>query len=174
MRVQPFSQAWPFWKFENPAVVDDAGTHITAAQGNNPNPPATAKQMVRGPFTARATRVGVIWKTFSPFVAVPLFRTVEPRPYRVDRMLGVRTKMSKLSREHGRASGCIDNPTAPHPALIRIDNCIDGLSVRAIQVGLCHFSGTPEIAARLDGELQHMRIEFRAINLKGCQSALVA
>src|SRR5439155_18044610 len=118
--VQPVGKIRAFRQFENPIVVHNAGAHVTALQGNDPNPPATAEQMIRSPFTASATMIGVVREAFPPFVAVPLLDAAEARPYSVDGMLGVRTKMSQLPGEHSRAACGINYPTRPNGTLVRI------------------------------------------------------
>src|SRR6266571_7272824 len=109
--MQPLPQAPSFWQFENAAVVNDAGADVTALQRDDPDPPAAAEEMISSPFTGRATIISVIWKTFSPLVAVPLLHSAESRPDCVDGVLGVRTKMSEFPGEHGRAPCGIDDPT---------------------------------------------------------------
>src|SRR6266404_5226234 len=113
--------------------------------------------MIGGPFAPRPAHVHVIRKFFSPFVAVPLFHSGEPRPHRIDRVLGVLAKMAKLARKHRRAPAGVHNPTRTHAALLKIDNRIYSLSVRAIQLAAGHFGWTPEIAASLYRELEQMR-----------------
>src|SRR5437762_12766122 len=87
MRVQPLAEAWSFRKLENAAVVHDAGTDISPAQRNDPDPPAAAEQMVGASLTRGATMISVIRKALSPFIAVPLLNAVEPQPDAVDGML---------------------------------------------------------------------------------------
>ena len=129
--------------------------------------------MICRPLAARATPVGVIGKPFSPFVAIPLLDATESRPDRIDRMLVVRAQMSQLSRQHSGASCGIDNPTVTHAALGKIDNCIYDLPVRLVQLALRHFSWTPQVASLFYGEIEHVRVKFRAVNLKARQTTLV-
>ena len=89
VRMEPFAQARSFRKFENTAVINDAGADVTAVQRNDPDPPAATEQMIGGPFAAGATTVGVIGKAFSPFVAVPLFDPAKSGPNCIDGVLGV-------------------------------------------------------------------------------------
>src|SRR5262249_2391374 len=111
VRAQSLSQTRSVWKFENAAVVHDACTDIAALQRNHPDPPAAAEKMIRGPFTRGTTLVRVIGKSFAPFVAVPFFNAAEPRPDCIDGVLGIRAKMSELSREHSRTACRINDPT---------------------------------------------------------------
>src|SRR6202035_1970357 len=89
--MQPLPQASSFRQFENAAVVNDSRADVAALQRNNPDPPAAAEEMIGGPFTRGEATIRVIGKTFSPFVAVPLFYAAEARPHSVDGVLGVRT-----------------------------------------------------------------------------------
>src|SRR5438132_8243542 len=130
--MQPLPQAPSFWQFENAAVVNDAGTDVTALQRNDPDPPAASKKMIRGPLTRRATSIRVIGKTFSPLVAVPLLDAAESRPDGVDWVLCVRTEMSEFSGEHGRAPSSIDNPTGADGAIAAVDSGADPLAIAII------------------------------------------
>src|SRR5213078_3924804 len=99
---------------------------------NDPDPPAAPEKMICGPFTRGSTLVRVIGKAFPPFVAVPLFDATEPRPHRVRRVLGIRAKMSELSREHRRAACSIDDPTARGHAFLGIENSVNSLSITIV------------------------------------------
>src|SRR5260370_21598800 len=110
MCMQPLAQARSFREFENAIVINNACADIAPLQRNNPDPPTPTEQVICRPFPARATPVGVIGKTFSPFVTIPLLDATESRPDCIDRMLVVQAQMSQLPRQHGRASCGIDNP----------------------------------------------------------------
>src|SRR5262249_62278499 len=97
-----------------------------------PTPRAPPKEMVGGPCPGGSTAVRVSGETFPPFVAVPLFHTAEPRPHRVDRMVGIRTKMAKLSRERCRASCSVNDPTASSPAFVAVDSSVYSLAVGVV------------------------------------------
>src|SRR5438128_6678521 len=114
------AQARSFGEFKNAGVVNDARADVTAMQRNDPDPPTASEEMVRGPFACSAATVRIIGKTLAPLVAVPLFHAGEPRPDGVDRMLRVRTKMSKFPSEHGSAPCSIDDPTSANSAVVRI------------------------------------------------------
>src|SRR4029453_7800427 len=132
VRVQSLSQSRSLRKFEDATVVNDTGADIAALQRNNPNPPAASEKMVCGPLASGSTRVRVIGKTFAPFVAVPFFDAAKARPHRVDGVLGIRAKISELSREHGSAACSIDDPTAGSSALLTVDNGVHRLSITVI------------------------------------------
>ena len=177
MRVQPLAQTRSFRKLENAAVVHDAGTDISPAQRNDPDPPSAAEQMIGGPFTRGTRTISVIWKAFSPFIAVPLFDAAESRPDGVDGMLGIRTKMSESPSDHCRSPCRIDKPTASGPAIAgfaTIDNDANALPICAVQLVVCYLCRTPELATRLHSEIEHVRIKFCPVQLKTRQSALVA
>ena len=171
--MQPLAQARSIRKFKNASVINNARADIAAAQRNDPDPPAATEQMIGGPFSAGAATVGVIRKTLSPFVAVPLLDAAESGPNRIDGVLGVGAKMSQLAREHGRASGGIDNPATSDAAFAKIDNGIHGLASYAVQLALCYLGRAPEITPRFHGESEHVRIEFGSIHLKSWYSALI-
>src|SRR4029077_10907140 len=174
MCMQPLAQAWSFREFENAIVINNACADIAALQRNNPDPPTPTEKVIGRPLAARSTTVGVIGKTLPPFVTVPLLDATESRPDRIDRMLVVWTKMSQLPRQHGCTSSGIDNPTASHTALIKVYNCTYRLPVRVTQLALCHFGRTPEVASGFYREVKHVRIKFRAIDLKTRQTTLIA
>ena len=89
-------------------------------------------------------------------------------------MLVVRAQMSQLSRQHSGASCGIDNPTARHTALVKIDNCIYRLPVRVVQLALRYLGRTPKVATGFYREVEHVRIKFSAIDLKPRQTTLIA
>src|SRR5437879_13508921 len=130
--MQPLPLAPAFWQCEDAAVVNDAGTDVTALQRNDPDPPAASKKMIRRPFTRGAASVRVIGKTLSPLVAVPLFYVGEARPDGVDRVLRVRTEMSEFSGEHGRAPCGIDDPSRVDGAIAPIESGADLLAIAII------------------------------------------
>src|SRR5436190_6348603 len=132
VRVQSLSQSRSLWKFEDATVVNDTGADIASLQRNDPNPPAASEKMVRGPLASSSTRVRIIGKTFAPFVAVPFFNAAKPCPHRVDGVLGIRAKISELSREHRRAACSIDNPTASGRPFGSIDDSVYSLSMAAV------------------------------------------
>ena len=132
VRVQSLSQSRSLWKFEDAAVVNDAGTDIAALQRNDPDPPAATEKMVRGPLTPGATTVRVIRKTFPPFVAVPFFNAAEPRPDGIDGVLAIWAKMSELSREHGRAACSINDPSTGSGAFPAINDNVYLLSMPVV------------------------------------------
>src|SRR4029450_7756678 len=104
VRVQSLSQSRSLWKFEDATVVNDAGANIAALQRNDPNPPAAPEKMVRGPLASSSTRVRVIRKTFTPFVAIPLFDAAKARPHRINWVFGIRSEIPELSCDHRRAA----------------------------------------------------------------------
>src|SRR5215469_7697711 len=171
--MQALPQAPSFWQFENAAVINDARTDVTALQRNNPDPPAAAEEVIRGPFTRGTAIISIIGKTFSPFVTVPFLYAAEARPDCVNGVLGVRTKMSKFSREHGRAPRGIYDPVSTNGAFAAIKSGADILTGAIIYLEVCYLCRTPEFAARLHGELEHMRIQLCPVHLKAWQSALV-
>src|SRR5262245_15318368 len=99
--------------------------------------------MICGPFARGSTLVRVIWKTLAPFVAVPLFNAAEPRPDSIDRVLGIRAKISELSREHCRAACSIDDPVASSRAFHALHNSVHRLSVPVILFKACDLCRTP-------------------------------
>src|SRR5450759_580420 len=171
--MQPLAQARSIGKFKNAIIINDARADIAAAQRNDPDPPAATEQMIGRPFPAGVATVCVIWKTLSPFVTVPLLGAAESGPNRTDGVLGVCVKMSQLACQHGRAARGIDNPTASDAAFVKIDNCVDGLAIYAVQVTFCYLGRAPQITPRFHCELEHVRIKFRAINLKAWQTTLI-
>src|SRR5262249_342677 len=109
-----------------------------------------------------------------PIIAVPLLHTVEPSPDSINRMLQVRTKMSKFPGKHGGTPGGVDDPARTNDtfdcvwrdvlvgvrsfrrrrAAPSIDvNHLDHLPARAIQFAICYLRGTPEVAPCTHGEI---------------------
>src|SRR5262245_306203 len=133
--------------------------------------------MVRSPFACSATIVRIIRKALPPLVAVPFLHTVEPCPNSVNRMLRIRTKMSKFPGEHGSTPCGIDEPTSVNDALhcvcrgefLRVRSCrgrraspsvdanhCDRLPGRTVQFAICYLRGAPEVTACTHGEVQHV------------------
>src|SRR4029453_16499230 len=156
VRMQSLSEIRSFRQFENPVVIHNAGTDVTPAQWNDPNPPAAAEQMIRSPFTASATTIGVVREAFSPVVAIPLFNVAEACPDRIDGVFGVRTKMSQFPGEHRRAPCRIDDPTAGGGAFASIQKRPNPLAVPVVQFAACYLGGTPEFAAGLHREVEQV------------------
>ena len=88
-------------------------------------------------------------------------------------MLGVLAKMTELAGEHRGPSGRIDNPARAYASFRKIDNCIYGLSISAVQFALCDLGWPPEIASGLDRAFQQMRVELCSIDLKRLQARLI-
>ena len=127
--MKALPQAPALWQLENATVINNAGTDVTALQRNDPDPPSASKKMIRCPFTRGTALICVIGKTLSPLVAVPLLDPAEARPDCVNRVLGVRTKMSEFSGEHGRTTGSVDNPTRADGAFTTIQSGADLLAI---------------------------------------------
>jgi hypothetical protein len=64
--------------------------------------------------------------------------------------------MAELSREHGRASGCIDDPTRASGAFAEIAGDADPLPITVFQLEVCYFRRTPQVATRLHREIEHV------------------
>ena len=154
--VQPLPQSRAFWKFKDTTIVNDAGAHVTALQGNDPDPPASPKKMIRSPLACREAIFRIIGKTLSPFVAVPLLDAAESRPYRIDGVFRVRAKISKLSSEHGSASRSIDQPACTNAGFAEFAGDADPLSVPIIQLQAYYFCWTPQVATRLHCQIKHV------------------
>ncbi len=173
MRPQPFAQVRTFRQRENSGVINQARTHIPAAERDDPAPPTVAHQVIRGPRAARAAGIGVGGKTLPPFVAVPVFHAGEPRPDRVDRMLGVRTKMAELPRQQRRPAARVDQPARRDRSLARVALHHDGLPAAAVQLECFDLRGPKQFAAGGARIFQHVLVEGRTIDLKGRQPRLV-
>ena len=117
MRAQTFAEIRALVQLEDARIVNQPRTDIAALERNDPAPPAVAHQVIRRPVSRRAAGVGVIRKTFAPFVAVPIFHAREARPDRVDRMLGVLPKVAELAREHRGPAAGIDDPASGNASL---------------------------------------------------------
>src|ERR1700737_5096821 len=98
--MQSLAQARSIRKFKNTSVINDARADIAAAQRNDPDPPAATEQMIGGPFSAGAAAVGVIRKTLSPFVAVPLLDAAESGPNPIDGGPGFGPKCPHFGARH--------------------------------------------------------------------------
>src|SRR5262249_5153610 len=150
--------------------------NVTSLQRNDPDPPTTSEEMVRGPFTRGAATICIIGKTLAPLVAVPLFHAGEPRPDSVNRMLRVGPKISKFPGAHRCAPSSIDDPTRPNSAFARgwrggrparkIDNYFDRLSACAVQFAVHDLGGTPEVATCPQGQVEQVRIKLCTVNLE--------
>src|SRR5205823_14343597 len=159
MTMQPQSEVWTRRQPENSFVVNDARADITAAQGNDPAPPAMTHQMISRPFPARAAGIHHLRKFFAPFIAIPLLRTGETRPYRVNRMLGVRTIMAQLACDHCRAPARVHYPARAKSARLLFKLHRDRLLTTILQIEGCHFRRPQQFAPGRDRLLQQVAIE---------------
>src|SRR5207248_3702652 len=77
--VQTLSESCAGRQIKNPAIVNDPGTDIAAAQRNDPTPPAVPHEMISGPFPAGTTGVRHFREFFAPFIAVPFLHPGKTR-----------------------------------------------------------------------------------------------
>src|ERR1700747_1059948 len=143
VRVQSLTETRSFRELEDAIVINDAGADIAALQWNDPDPPAAPEEMVRSPFTRGDATICIIRETLPPFITVPFLNAAESRPDSVDGVLGVRAKMTKLSRKHRRRSGSSHAPTRVNRAIAEIAGRADPLAVPIAQLEACYFRRTP-------------------------------
>src|SRR5438874_4308802 len=128
-------------EIENSAIINNSTTDNSAAQRNNPAPPAISHEMIGGPYPTGATRVGHLRKFFAPFVAIPFFHAGKTRPHGVDRMIEIRAKMPELARNHGGASARVHDPTCANRALLLLKIESDNLLAAVVQFQRRDFGG---------------------------------
>src|SRR3954447_16613068 len=139
MIVQTLCQVRARGKIENPAVINDAGADIAAAERNDPAPPAVAHEVVRRPLPTGTAGVCHHGKFFAKFTTVPFLHACETRPHCVDRMVEVRPKVSELPRNDGGATARIDDPTCANCALLALKIEPHNLFAALMQFQRCDF-----------------------------------
>src|SRR5437868_3949546 len=154
-------------QFEDPAVVNNARTHVTAAQWNNPAPPAMTHQMIRSPRTRRSARVHVSGIFFPPVITVPILDPGKPRPNRVDRMIEIGPVPTKLAgKKRGSATG-VDQPPRGDSTFAPIYRYTECLATAVAKIALRYLGRPPQIASGFNRTFEEVRIQLRPIHLEG-------
>ena len=173
MRFQPVAQARALWRAIETRIVDQSRAVISSPQGNDPTPPAVAREMVRRGGPADLARTRIARKAAQQIIAVPILHIAKARPDRAGRMLGKTAQEPQPAGQQGRPAARINDPAGKQFALSigALDHKTGGTGFGDVDRG--DLRRSPDVRPGFLGEKKDVLIEDLTIHLVGWQAHLI-